>query len=121
MKQTKSLVAFAALLMSVSAYAQNDYPRDLTGQFEITGKSVTDPQPGELQNTHMRLTLTGFAAWQLYLNMNVEPRYDDCLDDGSWTKTIKETECTVSADGRNYVCYFAINIQHQTIERGVVC
>ena len=113
------LVLMAGLVSSMVADA-NEY-QPLEGNFMIGGATLIDPPPEEPKNTHYYLHLTGQSAQALYQMLAGPAKYDECLDDGSLSKQQGAIQCTVSQDKRTYACYFAIDVDQQTLATGAGC
>ena len=109
------MLGFASI--SISASSNNQ----LTGSFWIGGKTIIDPPNNEPIDTHLRVYLTGASAKRLFQAMKVKPVRDVCLDDGSLSKFIGGTQCTLHQGGKQFSCSFAINIESQRIELSSVC
>ena len=107
----------AAIVSPNSAISAETESVMLEGSFEIGGATAFDPPPNEPRNTHLRLHLTGEAAKALYRNMQVDAQPSPCT--GGPSKIIGDTECAI-VDGK-YECWFAININAQTIQGGWTC
>ena len=114
---------FATVLALSAAFAYEQYPgmRELTGQYDITGKTAVDPKPTEPRNTHLRIFLVGSAAKTLYENMDVEPKTHLCGATDGPVKIIDSMMCESSADDDGYKCWFAIDIANQKIDGGWAC
>jgi len=93
----------------------------LTGSYNIAGQTIVDPPATEAQNTHIYFSLSGASAQDLYNSMNVQAKPDACRRGGALTKSIGQMRCTRSATGRQFQCWFAIDIAKQRITGGVVC
>ncbi len=115
----RSTIILALMVVSSFAYAVTH--GQLTGTYRIGGKTFYDPPEEEPQNTHIYIQLTGSTAKDMYNVMDAKPQYDICVDNGSKTKTIGEMQCTRSADGKDYRCWFGVDLKRQKITRGVVC
>ena len=92
----------------------------LTGSYSIAGQTIVDPPVTEAPNTHMYFALSGASAQDLYNAMKVRAEPDVCRG-GGLTKSIGQMRCTRSATGRQFQCWFAIDIASQRITGGVVC
>jgi hypothetical protein len=90
----------------------------LTGSYHLGGKDSLEDQH---QSTHLYLRLEGAAAKTLFDSVKVKAEYDECAGDGSVSKHIKNLGCTRSKDGKEYDCYFGINIAKGTIEGDIPC
>ncbi len=122
MKRTvRLLLATSLASISIVTYGQHPGMTDLTGQYEITGKTVLDPPKNEPGDTHFRVYITGKAAMDLYNSMKVEPEEDICLGDGSVSKNIGQMQCTNSILSGEYECRFSIDVANQKIDYGWVC
>jgi len=115
----KLILTLVAITICVPVVAGDAEPKRLDGTFYLRGESITDPSPGEPQNTHMAFHLEGAAAHQLYDSMNVAAAPDQCLGSGTITKAIGEMQCMKSA--KKYQCDFAIDIKSQKIVAGATC
>jgi hypothetical protein len=108
-----------AFLLAISMLACAEDWKDLTGIYAITPEDYLDPPPGQKENTHLRLQLTGDSAKGLYDSMSVEPIEDECT--GGMAKTIEQMKCLYFAGDKTYECHFSINIAEQKIEYGIAC
>ena len=93
----------------------------LTGSYSIAGRTLVDAPVSEAQNTHMYFALSGVSAQDLYNSMKVRAKPDLCRAGGALTKSIGEMRCTRSASGREFQCWFGIDIAKQRLTGGVVC
>ena len=102
------------------AFAYEEYPgmSDLTGQFDITGKTAVDPKPDEPSNTHFRIFLTGEAAKTLYEHMEIKPVTEWCGEPEGPVKRIDSMMCIGSPRADGYKCWFAIDIANQDVSGG---
>jgi hypothetical protein len=112
------LLAFT-FLFAISTVALAEDWKDLTGTYAITPEDYLDPPPGQKENTHFRLQLTGDSAKDLYNAMSVEPIEDECT--GGAAKSIRQMKCEYFAGDDTYECHFSINIAEQKIEYGIAC
>jgi hypothetical protein len=115
--RTISTIIF--LMLHLVAGAREYHP--LTGSYSIGGKTFYDAPDSEPNDTHIYFNLTGPAAKDLFESMKAKPIRDECIDDGSLTKRIKEMQCTQSADRQEHRCWFGIDVKKQRITNGVVC
>lgn len=93
----------------------------LAGSYSIGGKTFYDSPDNEPNDTHIYFEVSGSAAKDLFESMKVHPIRGVCADDGSFTKRIKEMQCTQSADRQEHRCWFGIDLKKQRIKNGVVC
>lgn len=110
------------LTTALVTFAQDQFPgmSPITGYFDITGRTAVDPPPNEPRDTHFRVHLTGESAKALFENMKVDVNPQVCGDRPEREEKRKgATLC--STDYRVYECFFAINIEEQTIEGGWAC
>ena len=114
-------VAATLLLFTASLPLAAWEDKVLTGSYSIAGQTIIDPPATEAQSTHMYFTLSGVSAQDLYNSMKVRAKSDVCRGGGALTKSIGEMRCTRSASGREFQCWFAIDIASQRITGGVVC
>lgn len=118
----QNLFATGCLLFCVSAIGEDlDWRKPLSGSYRISGASVVDPPEGEARDTHLRIHLTGEAAKSLYSAMKVKPRRDQCRNDGTLIKFVKDMQCTLSANRKQYECWFAVDVPNQKITVAIVC
>lgn len=110
---------FVLAVVSIGADA-GDY-KPLTGAYSIAGKTLLDPPTSEAQNTHIYFSLNGKAALDLYDSMKTKAISNACANDGSMLKRVGEMQCTRSDDGKEYQCWFGIDIKNQKVVGGVVC
>ena len=120
MKTTRMVLLSSALVLAASAAAITVEP-PLSGSYWITGATLVDVPADEPMDTHLRMRLTERAARELFTAMRVEAVYDECLDDGSTSKTIGGTRCTRDAAGQEYECTLGIDIQRQVVVSGAAC
>lgn len=120
----KFLKTFGVIIfLSISPASYGKYPGmdDLTGQYDITGKTAIDPPEDEPKDTHFRVYLTGKAAMDLYNSMKVKPMEDGCLGDGSVSKWVGDMQCTNIRNSGEYECRFSIDVGNQKIDYGWSC
>ena len=119
---SSKLLALCLFLCFAAANAEDrEWRKPLTGAFRVSGASVVDPAQGEARDTHLRLHLTGEAARALYGAMKVKAQRDQCRDDGSLTKFVKDMQCILSPNRKQYECWFAVDIPNQKISIAIVC
>jgi hypothetical protein len=111
-------LCLAAVSLPVCA---GDTERPLEGSYAFRGRTAVDPPPAEAQDTHLSITLTGQSARDLYQKMRTRPKRDECLDDGSLTKTIGQMQCSELVGPKRYTCTFAIDVARQRIDAGSAC
>ena len=116
---TGIVIALLFLSLQITATAREYKP--LTGEYSKGGRTFYDPPESEPDNTHMYFQLTGAVAKDLFESMQVNSVRDECTNDGSFTKRIKEMQCTQSADRKEHRCWFGIDLKKQRITNGVVC
>jgi hypothetical protein len=112
-------ISLVLILLHVSAFAADYKP--LMGEYTKGGKTFYDPPEEESKDTHIYFVLTGATAKDLFNSMKVPAMRDVCMNDGSLTKLVKEMQCTQSLGGKQYRCWFGIDIKNQHITGGVVC
>jgi len=117
--KTKTLLAIAAYLVSVSALSA-DY-RPLTGQYKVGGKTLFDPPVSEPQDTHFYVDLHGTAARDLYRAMKAKPEAGVCGMPEDLTKRNGGIQCTMVHGGKEYYCAFGVELGSQHVVPGVVC
>jgi len=108
-----------ALVSSISISASSE--QKIVGTYMLSGKTIIDAPDNEPKNTHFRIYLSGASAKSMYQAMKVRAVKNECLTDGSLSKSIGGTECIKSASGKVFNCSFAINIQTQRVEQASVC
>jgi hypothetical protein len=120
----KSTLPLALLVLAAAftapASSQDPY-KALTGTYAIAGKEAIDPPPGQAQDTHLQLYLTGSAARDLYRAMKAKPMPDECLGHNARTKFLGGIACTMRAGGKDYECSLAIDIQGQKLDAIYAC
>jgi len=95
-------------------------PKRLTGTYALSSASLIDPAPGEEKEAHLRLHLTGAAATDVYRALRSKPARDECLDDGSLSKTQGEIICTRHVKG-DHECWFGIELKTRKVVAASVC
>jgi hypothetical protein len=119
-KRWRRFLFVVPALAAVYVLAQYPGMLPLTGEFDTTGRTAIDPPADEPRNTHFRIHLTGEAAKTLFDQMLVEPTAERCGRRPGWKeKRIGHMLC--STDERVYDCFFAINVEQQTVEGGWAC
>lgn len=113
------ILILAIALLSLTAYAAEYKP--LVGSYSIAGKTLYDPPANEAHNTHIYFSLDGKAARDLYESMKTKAIPNACTDDGSLSKRAGEMQCTRSKDGKEYQCWFGIDLRTQKIVNGAIC
>jgi hypothetical protein len=112
---------FAGTLALAAATTADPVERPLQGSYVVAGATLVDAPPDEPRDTHLRLTLEGDAARELWDAMKVEPAYDECLDDGTRSKRVGEMQCWLQADDAMYRCAFAVEVATQRITSATAC
>ena len=111
--------AFAACLLLAAVAipaASQDSEKQLTGTYAIAGKEAVDPPPGQPNDTHLQLFLTGNAARDLYNAMKVKATPDECTGHNARSKFDGGIACTMQEGGKEYECSLAIDIKKQTLD-----
>jgi hypothetical protein len=117
MRTTPLLLSLLAVLpVSVAADEQA-----LSGTWEIGGKTLVDPPPGEDQRSHFRVRLTGDAAKALYDTMKVDAVEDECLGDGTTIKFDGGIACSAHPGAEGHECSFAIDVTGRRVESAYSC
>jgi len=109
------------LLLLVVAGAALAGEQALSGTWEIGGKTLVDPPPGEDQRSHFRVHLTGDAAKALYDTMKVVAVEDECLGDGTTIKFDGGIACSAHPGAEGHECSFAIDVTGQRVESAYSC
>lgn len=115
------LFAIIAALILMSSFALAASYKQLTGSYRIGGQTYFDPPENEPQNTHLYIELTGTSAKDLYEMMAAIPQPDVCDEIGTKTKEVGGMTCTRSANGKDYRCWFGVDVKNQKITGGVMC
>jgi hypothetical protein len=113
------ILLLVVAVASVGASAADYKP--LAGTYALGGKTVYDPPASEPKNTHIYFALEGKAARDLYESMKTQAVRDECANDGSMSKRVAETQCIRADGGKEYRCWFGIDIKTQKVVNGVVC
>ncbi len=113
-------ISLLALVAVASLANAGDY-KPLSGAYSIAGKTLLDPPGTEAPNTHIYFSIKGKAAIDLWDSMKTKAIPHSCANDGSMLKRVGEMQCTRSDDGKEYQCWFGIDIKNQQIVGGVVC
>jgi len=113
----------ACLLLAAFAIpaSSQDAPKKLSGTYAIAGKEAVDPPPGQANDTHLQLFLTGTAARDLYKALKVKAVADECLGDGALSKLQGAIACTMHAGGKEYECSLAIDLKNQKLDSVYAC
>lgn len=108
-------------LCILSAWATAGEYKPLKGSYSIGGKTFYDPPAEETKKTHVYFALEGKTARDVYESMDTKAVRDECAGDSSMTKRIEEMQCTRSSGGKEYRCWFGIDLKNQKVVGGVVC
>jgi hypothetical protein len=92
----------------------------LRGEVFIAGKTPVDPPPEEPKNSHAYMTVSGPAALRLYRAMRSAEEANLC-EAGKRLKRAGALTCSVSRDGRNATCDFAIDLISGVLDSGRPC
>jgi len=114
----KRLIVIAVFLFPFLANAQDNWSQ-LEGSYALTGSELIDPDPSQPQNTHLRLSLTGKVAQDLYQAMDVDTVIDECT--GLLSKSVRDMRCYFEKSDDRYMCDFSIDIAKQKIGYGLSC
>lgn len=120
-KISEVMLIATIFLLTGLALGQYSDMQELTGQFDVSGKYVIDPLPGDPSDTHFRFYLTGESAKTLFEHMDVEPSTIVCGEPEGPVKKIGSMNCVGSPQADGYQCFFAIDIANQKIEGGWAC
>jgi hypothetical protein len=115
------LTMLALLLALVVAGGAPAAEHELSGTYELGGKTLVDPPPGEDPRSRYRVFLTGAAAKDLYDAMRAAEEDDECLGDGSKSKRSGGISCTRLAEDGGYECSFAVGTDGQSVEPASSC
>jgi hypothetical protein len=102
-------------LVALPAGSQ-DSTRTLTGSYAIAGKEAVDPPPGQPNDTHLQLFLTGRAAKDLYNALKVKATPDECTGHNARSKFQGGIACTMQEGGKEYECSFAVDLKNQKLD-----
>jgi len=117
-RRARTAFALAGVLVCAIAVGATRY-RPLAGEYRVGGATLVDAPPGEPQDTHLHVVLTGSAARDLYHAMKTRPRSDACGENGALVKSVGDMQCRRERD--RYECAFAVDIARQRIAPGSVC
>ena len=112
---------FVALVLSAlmpEAWAQTATP--LRGELFIAGKTAIDPPPNEPKNSHAYVTLAGPAALRMYRAMRAKEEANAC-ETGKKLKRAGALNCSITADGKNASCDFAVDVIKGALDDGRPC
>lgn len=112
----RGLAALALLAVSTTATAQ-----PLTGTYRVGGATLVDPPQQEARDTHFYVELTEPSAKALYDAMKAKAVPDACGDPGTTTKRAGGVACSRGPKGREYRCWFGIDLRAPRLVHGVVC
>ena len=120
---TRRAAVYAGLLLAALAFpaSSQDATNSLTGSYAIAGKEAIDPPPGQPQDTHLQLFLTGAAARDLYQAMKAKATPDECTGHNARSKFQGGIACTMHEGGKEYECSLAIDIEGQTLAPIYAC
>lgn len=123
MKNRKFILISPLLIIGLISlvYAYRDFPIKLSGHFMISGENWVDPPPGHPLNTHFYVQLDGESAETLWKALDVEPKEDLCLGDGSKLKEVRNVKCSQSKEGKDTTCYFGVDIEKQKLVNATAC
>lgn len=114
----KSLLLITLFLFPLHAIAQDNWSQ-IEGSYALTGSELIDPDPSTHQNTHLRFSLTGKVAQDLYQAMGVDMVIDECT--GLPSKSVRDMRCYFEKSDDSYMCDFSIDIAKQEIGYGLSC
>lgn len=121
------LAALAALTTTpaMSTGAAGDagdmqHPDRLAGEMFIAGATLVDPPPGERDDTHAYLSLSGPAARRLFRALKTTATTDACSPERR-LKTVGALRCSVGRKTDDARCDFAIDLVRGVIAPNSVC
>lgn len=114
----KSLLLMSLFLFPQHAIAQDNWSQ-IEGSYVLTGSDLIDPDLSIPQNTHLRFSLMGKLAQELYHAMDVGTVIDECT--GLPSKSVKDMRCYFEKSDNSYMCDFSIDIAKQEIGYGLSC
>jgi hypothetical protein len=122
MMMRRRLVLLAACAFSATALGAPgpDETKKLVGTYSIGTLSLTDPAPDERKDALLRLDLTGGAARELFNALHAKAQRDECLGDGTMTKTSGQIVCSRHPGGA-HECWIGIDLQHQSLASAAAC
>lgn len=95
-------------------------PQPLSGDYQLGPATLVDAPPDEPRDAVLRLHLTGRSAADLYRALPGKASRDECLDDGSLSKTQGEILCMRSPKGA-HECWVGIDLKHKRLAHAFVC
>lgn len=114
----KSLLLMSLFLFPLHAIAEDNWSQ-IEGSYALTGSELIDPNPSAPQNTHLRFSLKGKTAQDLYQAMDVDTVIDECS--GLPSRSVKDMRCYFEKSDNSYLCDFSIDIAKQEIGYGLSC
>lgn len=114
----KSFLLISLFLFPLQVIAQDNWSQ-IEGSYVLTGSELIDPDPSKTQNTHLRFSLTGQVARDLYQAMDIDVVIDECT--GLPSKSVKDMRCYFEKSDNSYMCDFSIDIAKQEIGYGLSC
>ncbi|WP_415883998.1 hypothetical protein ACMXYX_11130 [Neptuniibacter sp. QD72_48] len=114
----KNLLLISLCLFPLHVIAQDNWSQ-IEGSYVLTGSELIDPDPSTPLKTHLRFSLTGKVAQDLYQAMDVDVVIDECT--GLPSKSVKDMRCYFEKSDDSYLCDFSIDIAEQVIGYGLSC
>jgi hypothetical protein len=100
------------------SHAQEASP--LRGEIFIAGRTAADPPSDEPKNSHAYMTVTGAAALRMYRAMRAKEEPNLC-EEGKRMKRAGALTCSLTRDGRNASCDFAVDLLNGALDSGRPC
>ncbi len=110
-----------ALAIAASLALAGTAELPLKGSLTIRGATIVDPPPEEPTNTHAAFLVSGPAARALFDAIATPAHADECLGEGSVSKSAGNVVCSRRSDGKDYECSFSIDLVRQRIDLGQAC
>jgi hypothetical protein len=120
MSAARGLLFVALILSALMPEASGQTATPLRGELFIAGKTPIDPPSSEPKNSHAYVTLAGPAALRMYRAMRAKEEANAC-ETGKKLKRAGALSCSITADGKNASCDFAIDMITGALDDGRPC
>jgi len=107
------------LFFSIPVFADDPF-KELSGQFYISGKSVSDAPNNENKDTHIYIRLNGEAAKKMYNMIKSEPIINRCAVN-HLSKFSGNIQCDYFEKTKMYSCQFSVDVKNSQIGLGSSC
>lgn len=118
MHKTMKNILLIICLLSSAVQAKDLILHPIDGHLFIWGEHLPESEKHDLEG--ISFFVTGDAAEAIYKKMKSEPTYNECINDGTMTKSQGMFECDFRKD-KTYSCNFGISTKEGKVYGSEPC